>query len=223
MSLFASNFLYSKEKSKYTCCLCEVHSVLKDKRCQYKPLFSCSKCMFTVPPPAAVSSLQHFNCQCMWALRSQRTDSVMLSKWSVNVSKSTWMPLCFMEIKRTLCRKYMFQAGMHVFQECRSHLKILRTRKVTQSNFQTKDPRCLKFSCHGDLAPIFCSAQLCVFQFSNPRFILFLCCSSWVWLSCCILIVSFVSGLCMVVECNNFFNGIHLLCLVSHINTHYSV
>jgi len=32
VSLFASIFLYSKQKSTHTCCLCEVHSVLKEKK-----------------------------------------------------------------------------------------------------------------------------------------------------------------------------------------------
>ena len=32
VSLFASIFHYSKEKSTYTCCLCEVHSALKDQK-----------------------------------------------------------------------------------------------------------------------------------------------------------------------------------------------
>ena len=77
--------------------------------------------------------------------------------------------------------------------------------------FQTKDPLCPKFSCRGDLAPIFCAAQLCILQFSDSGFFLFVYCSSWVWLACCALIVSFVSGLCKVLECSNFFNGIYLL------------
>jgi hypothetical protein len=32
VSLFALNFPYSKEKSTYTCCLCEVHYVLREKK-----------------------------------------------------------------------------------------------------------------------------------------------------------------------------------------------
>ena len=32
ISLFASIFPYSKQKSTYTCCLCEAHSVLKEKK-----------------------------------------------------------------------------------------------------------------------------------------------------------------------------------------------
>jgi len=36
---FSSIIPYSKQKSTYTCCLCEVHSVPKEKSCQYKQLF----------------------------------------------------------------------------------------------------------------------------------------------------------------------------------------
>jgi len=32
VSLFSSIILYSKQKSTYTCCLCEVHSVLKENK-----------------------------------------------------------------------------------------------------------------------------------------------------------------------------------------------
>jgi hypothetical protein len=40
--LLASIFPYSKQKSTYTCCLCEVHSVLKEKKgCLHKQLFCC--------------------------------------------------------------------------------------------------------------------------------------------------------------------------------------
>jgi hypothetical protein len=60
VSLFASIFSYSKQKSTYTCCLCEAHSVLKEKSCHYKQLFRCSACTFT----ATVVSPQQFSCQC---------------------------------------------------------------------------------------------------------------------------------------------------------------
>jgi len=60
VSLFASSFPYSKQKSTYTCCLCEVHSVLKEKSCQYQQLFHCSVRTFT----ATVLSPQQFSCQC---------------------------------------------------------------------------------------------------------------------------------------------------------------
>jgi len=42
VSLFASSFSRSKQKSTYTCCLREAHSALKEKCCQYKQLFRCS-------------------------------------------------------------------------------------------------------------------------------------------------------------------------------------
>lgn len=69
MSLFESKFPYSKEKGPYTCCLCEVHYMLKEKSCKYKQLFSCSQCTFTVPPPAAVQSPPQLSCQCAQALK----------------------------------------------------------------------------------------------------------------------------------------------------------
>ena len=60
VSLFASIFPYSKQKSTYTCCLCAVRSVPKEKTCQYKQLFSCSARTFT----AIILSPQQFSCQC---------------------------------------------------------------------------------------------------------------------------------------------------------------
>ena len=47
LSLFAWSFPYSKQKSTNTCCLCEVHSVLKEKSCRYKQLFHFSARTFT--------------------------------------------------------------------------------------------------------------------------------------------------------------------------------
>jgi hypothetical protein len=57
VSLFFFIFPYSKQKSTYTCCLCEAPSVLKEKSCQYKQLFCCSACTFT----ATVLSQQQFS------------------------------------------------------------------------------------------------------------------------------------------------------------------
>ena len=60
VSLFASTFPYAKQKSTYTCCLCEVHSVLKEKSCPYKQLFSCQCAHVT----ATFLTPQLFSCQC---------------------------------------------------------------------------------------------------------------------------------------------------------------
>ena len=62
VSLFASSFSRSKQKSTHThtCCLCEAYSVLKLKCSQYKQLFHCSARTFT----ATVLSTQQFSCQC---------------------------------------------------------------------------------------------------------------------------------------------------------------
>jgi len=39
LSLFASIFPYSEQKSTYTCSLCEVHSVLKEKNLPLQATF----------------------------------------------------------------------------------------------------------------------------------------------------------------------------------------
>jgi len=61
ISLFVSNFSYSKQKSTYTCCLCEVHSVLEEKSCRYRQLFGSERTV-TVPPPATVWQWPHGHC-----------------------------------------------------------------------------------------------------------------------------------------------------------------
>jgi len=60
VSLFASIFPYSKQKSTYTCCLCEVHSVMKEDKLPIQATVSCSALTFT----ATVLSPQQFSCQC---------------------------------------------------------------------------------------------------------------------------------------------------------------
>ena len=65
VSLFASIFPYSKQKSTYAYCRCEVRSGLKEKNCQYKQLFRCSARTFT----ATVLSAQQFSCQYAPSLR----------------------------------------------------------------------------------------------------------------------------------------------------------
>jgi len=52
VSLFALIFPYSKQKSTYTCCLCEVHSVLKEKVASTSNYLVASARTFTVQPPA---------------------------------------------------------------------------------------------------------------------------------------------------------------------------
>jgi len=59
VSFFASIFPYSKQKSTYTCRLCEVHSVLEEKSCQYKQLFRCSTRTFA----PTVLAPQQLSCQ----------------------------------------------------------------------------------------------------------------------------------------------------------------
>jgi hypothetical protein len=88
MSLFALNFPYSKEKSTYTCCPCEVHYVLREKICLYKQHFSCSERVFTVPPPATFPSPQQFSCQCAPRL----SESIVLLSVYCPVLKSTCQP-----------------------------------------------------------------------------------------------------------------------------------
>ena len=66
LSLSASIFPYSKQKSTYTCCLCEVHSYWKTNRFQYEQLFRCRVRTLT----ATVLSPQQFSCQSAPSLRN---------------------------------------------------------------------------------------------------------------------------------------------------------
>jgi hypothetical protein len=65
-------------------------------------------------------------------------------------------------------------SGEHIFQKSKSHLKILRARRVTWSKFHSEDPRILsatvkKFSRQGALAPITCEPLPNMYHFQHSR------------------------------------------------------
>jgi len=70
VSLFASIFPYCKQKSTYTCCLCEVHSVLKEKKLpvQATVQLQCAHGHSNFLSP------QVFSCQCAPSLTSYGSD-----------------------------------------------------------------------------------------------------------------------------------------------------
>ena len=91
VSLFAPAFPYAKKKSTYTCCLCEVHSVLKEKSCPYKQPFSCQCAHVTV----TFLSPQLFSCQCAPSLRVELLcvpvqDSMHCSRVWIFVNRDVW-------------------------------------------------------------------------------------------------------------------------------------
>jgi len=65
VSLLASSFPHSKQKSTHTCCLCEVHSVLKDKKLpvQATVTFKCAQVHSNSLPR------QQFSYQCAPSLK----------------------------------------------------------------------------------------------------------------------------------------------------------
>jgi len=123
LSLFASIFPYCKQKSTYTCCLYEVHSVLKEKSCQYKQLFSCSAHTVT----ATVASPQQCSYQCARSLKRLARTSGFLSQRRNSRSGRVFLGCTHgRRKKRTFCSRSGAVCKLHMHEALAPSQHVLR-------------------------------------------------------------------------------------------------